>query len=126
MDAVEKWMIIRFTPCSSKTYLQIILPAKWLVRQSSTSPQLGISKNLLKNEYLCLRIFFSSFTFLYICATTTGEYERAVEVLGELLVQEVLQAEGLPAGGLHHVAEDRGQVPPPPGLAGQLKSSNRN
>ena len=87
---------------------------------------LGISKNLLKNEYLCLRIFFSSFTFLYICATTTGEYERAVEVLGELLVQEVLQAEGLPAGGLYHVAEDRGQVPPPPGLAGQLKSSNRN
>ena len=36
----------------------------------------------------------------------------------QLPLQPLLQAERLPARGLHHVAEDRGQVPPPPGLAG--------
>ena len=47
MDALEKWMIIRFTPtkppppkegCSSKKCLQIILAAKWLVWHLSTFP----------------------------------------------------------------------------------------
>ena len=50
MDALKKWMISRFTAqCTPnhhptkmdvlpKTFVQIILAAKWLVRLSSTSP----------------------------------------------------------------------------------------
>ena len=46
MDAWKKWMIIRFTPYYAttlpkwilKTFVQIILAAKWLVRPSNTSP----------------------------------------------------------------------------------------
>ena len=46
MEALEKWMIIRFTPNHDptkmnvlpKTLVQIILAAKFLVRHSSTSP----------------------------------------------------------------------------------------
>ena len=49
MDALKKWIIIRFTPytkptpnqneCSPKTFVQIILAAKWLVLHSSTTPK---------------------------------------------------------------------------------------
>ena len=47
-DSLKKWMIIYFTPyqtaslpivCSPKAFVQIILPAKWLVWPSRTSPQ---------------------------------------------------------------------------------------
>ena len=48
MDASEKWMIFRFTPCKPnhhlpntdvlpKIVLQTVLAAKWLVQHSSTS-----------------------------------------------------------------------------------------
>ena len=37
---------------------------------------------------------------------------------GQLPLQPLLQAAGLPAWGLHHVAPHRGQVPPAAGLAG--------
>ena len=43
MYALKKWMIIWFTPYQNdilpKTFDQIILAAKWLVRHSSMSPK---------------------------------------------------------------------------------------
>ena len=50
MDALKKWMFIRFTPyvpnhhpfkmdIIPKTFVHIILAAKWLVRHSCTSPK---------------------------------------------------------------------------------------
>ena len=38
---------------------------------------------------------------------------------GQLPLQPLLQAEGLPARGLHHVAQDSGQVTALTGLAGR-------
>ena len=72
MDAWKKWMIIRFIPhhhptkidVFPKTFVQIILAAKWLVRHLSTFP---------KQQRRPLRSLLS-LSFFYGCFPQAREY----------------------------------------------------
>ena len=65
------------------------------------------------------------FRYLKLCLSSLqdmfdlGKHIWAVEVSWEFSLQPLLQTAWFPAGRLHNVAEDRGQVSSAPGMAGQ-------
>ena len=75
MDALEKWMIIQFTPHQTntlpkwiffnKTFLKIILAAKWIERHSSPSPT--------SSDDLCIPFCIYPYSLVHtLCKLTVG------------------------------------------------------
>ncbi len=58
------------------------------------------------------------FVYTRAISPETGQHFGAPQVPRALPVQEVRSPEGLPAWGLHHVAQDRRQVAATTGMAG--------